>query len=152
VSAAADAWIKRYRLETLARLPLDKIRYKTDLIDRRIRNAMESFVASLGEERIAALSESLMRVAASQFAGLELTLRYKGIGRPRAVAAVKTALGVGEPRSAVEDSRLPAPGIVVESVDGSLTLKATLDLVESDLLDRQRGELAKALCAEALKA
>jgi hypothetical protein len=41
---------------------------------------------------------------------------------------------------------------VVESVDGSLTLKATLDLVESDLLDRQRGELAKALCAEALKA
>jgi hypothetical protein len=51
----------------------------------------------------------------------------------------------------VEDSELPAPGLVVATVDGSIVLKATMDLVESVLLDENRGELARALCPGALE-
>jgi hypothetical protein len=40
---------------------------------------------------------------------------------------------------------------VAASVDGSVVLKATMDLVESDLLDEKRGELAHALCPGALE-
>jgi hypothetical protein len=50
----------------------------------------------------------------------------------------------------VEDGKLPAPGLVVAAGDGSLSIRATLDLVGERLLDEKRGELAAALCAEAL--
>ncbi|MEI6873819.1 MAG: hypothetical protein WCL50_01680 [Spirochaetota bacterium] len=152
VAKAADTWIGRYRAETLARLPLEKIRFKTDLIDRRIRRSLSAYIAGLGEERIASLVESLMRDSLSQFKGSEVDIRFKGLSQGRAVVAAKNALGVSGARKAAEDQKLPSVGLVVESIDGKLTLRATMDLVESDLLDRQRGELAQALCAEALKA
>ena len=55
-----------------------------------------------------------------------------------------------EVRAQVEDPSLPAPGLVARVSDGSVALRATMDLVEERLLDRRRGELAKACCAEAL--
>ena len=152
VGKSAETWMTRYRAETLARLPLEKIRYKTDLVDRRVRRALEDFMKGLGEERIASLAETLMRESESQFKGKEVDLRFRGLGQARSVAAAKAALGISGTRKVVEDPKLPAAGLVVESIDGKLTLRATMDLVESDLLDRQRGELAAALCAEALKA
>jgi vacuolar-type H+-ATPase subunit E/Vma4 len=152
IAGLADSWIARHRAEALARIPLERIRFKTQLVDLRIRAALRVFMDGLGSDRVAVLAEGLMRSSAGQFKGREVRVRYRGLDRARAVAAARSALGVAEAREAVEDPRLPAPGLVVESIDGKLTLRATMDLVESELLDSRRGELAQALCAEALKA
>lgn len=151
VAKAADSWIARNRAEMLARVPLEKIRYRTALVDGRVRKALTDWLGGLGEDRIAGLLEEHMKPSAPVFNRREVSLRYKGLSKARAVAVAKTALGVPEPREAVEDPKLPATGLVVLSADGKLTLRATMDLVEADLLDRKRGELSRALCAEALK-
>ena len=151
VAKAADSWIARNRAEMLARVPLEKIRYRTGLVDGRVRKALSDWFGSMGEDRVAALLEEHMKASAPVFNGRAVSIRYRGLSKARAVALAKTALGVPEPGEATEDSKLPATGLVVHSVDGKLTLRATMDLVESDLLDRQRGELSRALCAEALK-
>ncbi|MEI6386916.1 MAG: hypothetical protein WCQ50_09780 [Spirochaetota bacterium] len=152
VARLSEIWIARQRGETLARVPLEKIRYKTELVDGRVRSAMKDFMATIGEDQLLSLTDSLLRGAASVFAGREVTLRYKGLPASRARASVKSVLGVPEPKEAIEDPTLPAAGVVVKSVDGKLTLAATMDLIEAELLDIKRGDLAKALCAEALKA
>lgn len=151
VAKAADLWIERNRAEMLARVPLEKIRYRTGLVDGRVRAALSQWVSGLGEDRIVGLLETHMKPSAGVFNGRAVSLRYKGLSKARAVAAIKSALGVPEPKDAIEDPKLPANGLVVLSEDGKLTLRATMDLVESDLLDRKRGELSRALCAEALK-
>lgn len=151
VAKAADTWIARNRAETLARVPLEKIRYRTNLVDGRVRKALAEWIEGLGEDRIAELLEDHMRPSGAVFAGRAVNIRYRGLSKAKAVAAVKTALGVPEPAEVVEDPKLPETGLVVLSADGKLTLRATMDLVESDLLDRKRGELSRALCAEALK-
>jgi len=149
---SAEAWIERHRAETLARIPLEKIRYRTELVDGRVRKALGAYMAGLGTDRVASLCEGLMKGAASQFKGKDVRIRHRGLDKARSVTVAKAALGIAEAREVVEDPKLPAVGLVVESLDGRLTLRATMDLVESDLLDRTRGVLARALCAEALKA
>ena len=151
VGQAADAWIARNRAEMLARIPLEKIRYRTALVDGRVRKALADLFEGMSEDRIAGLIEEHMKACSAIFNGRAVNIRYKGLSKARAVAAVQKALGVPEPSEALEDSKLPAAGLVVHSADGKMTLRATMDLVESDLLDRQRGELSRALCAEALK-
>jgi hypothetical protein len=50
-----------------------------------------------------------------------------------------------------EEEGLAAPGLVGRASDGSALLRATMDLVEERLLDRERGALARALCPEAME-
>ena len=40
--------------------------------------------------------------------------------------------------------------MTVETADGNLLVRATMDLVEEELADRRRGELAEALFGRAL--
>jgi len=151
VARAAETWIERNRAETLARVPLEKIRYRTALVDGRVRKALADWFATLGEDKVAGLLEDRIKASGPVFGGGSVKIRYRGLSKARAMAITKAALAVPDPAEAIEDPKLPATGLVVFSVDGKLTLRATVDLVESDLLDRQRGELSRALCAEALK-
>ena len=151
VAKAADVWIARNRAEMLARIPLEKIRYRTALVDGRVRKALSDLFEKMGEDRIVELLETHMKPSAAIFNGRAVNIRYKGLTKAHAVIAVQKALGVPEPAEALEDPKLEATGLVVHSADGKMTLRATMDLLESDLLDRQRGELSRALCAEALK-
>ncbi|MDA8410186.1 MAG: hypothetical protein M0001_07325, partial [Treponema sp.] len=148
---ASEVWIARNHAEMLARIPLEKIRYRTALVDGRVRKALGEWFGGMGEDRIATLLEEHMKASAAIFNGRAVNIRYKGLSKARAMSTVQKALGVPEPSEAIEDPKLAATGLVVHSADGKMTLRATMDLIESDLFDRQRGELARALCAEALK-
>jgi hypothetical protein len=79
-------------------------------------------------------------------------LARKGLSEEASRDAAARALRGSESVVQVEDESLPAPGFVARAADGSVELRATMDLVEEMLLDRHRGELARALCAEALGA
>jgi hypothetical protein len=140
----------RYRMETMARFPLERTRMRTAFVDGRLREAAAAYVAGFSEERVASLSEALLAKGASFLAGKELELGRKGLSERAAREAASRVLSAAASVSLTEDSSLPAPGLLVRTLDGSVLVRATMDLVEERLLDEKRGELARALCAEAL--
>jgi len=139
---------ERYRMETLSRLPLEATRMRTEFVERKLREALGEFMSSLGEEAVAGLTEAMLARSASFFAGKAMLLSRKGLSDTAARAIADRRLG-----EAVEislDPSLPAPGLVAALPDGSMVLRATMDLVEERLLDESRGELVRSLCAAAL--
>lgn len=140
----------RYREESLKRLPLEKARIKTAFVDATLRQALEAFMAALPEARIEAMAAARLKAAASFLDGKELRVRHRGLDPAAARRAVKTALPGARIVEIKDDAGLPAPGLVAETADGSAAMRATADLAAGELLDRRRGELAHALCGEAL--
>ncbi|MDA8410878.1 MAG: hypothetical protein M0001_10845, partial [Treponema sp.] len=57
VTRASEVWIARNHAEMLARIPLEKIRYRTALVDGRVRKALGEWFGGMGEDRIATLLE-----------------------------------------------------------------------------------------------
>jgi hypothetical protein len=125
---------------------------KAVFVDNALREALGAFIGSLPEDRIAGLSESMLAGGASFLAGREIALARKGISEAAAREVAGRVLSEAMSVTFAEDLSIPAPGLVATARDGSVVLRATMDLVEERLLDGSRGELAKALCAEALEA
>jgi V/A-type H+/Na+-transporting ATPase subunit E len=140
----------RYRMETMARFPLERTRMRTTFVDSKLREAVGAFVSALPESRVAALSEAMLAEGASFFEGKEVELRRRGLPERLAREISGRTLAKAASVSLVEDGSLAAPGLVACALDGSVRLRATMDLVEARLLDERRGELALSLCAEAL--
>jgi len=155
-NAAADieqrsaAKAARYREESLKRLPLEKARLKTAYVDATLREAVGAFLAALPEARVEAMSAARLRTAAAFLDGRELRIRRRGLSVAAAERAVKAALPSARIVESVEDAGLPAAGLLVEAADGSAAMRATVEQAANELLDGRRGELAQALCAEAL--
>jgi vacuolar-type H+-ATPase subunit E/Vma4 len=141
---------ERYHNENVARLPLEKGRMKATYVDRLLRAATERYLASLSEGDRAAFIEAILSRAAGLLAGGAVSVRFKGMSP----AAARTSVGRALPRCTVTacdgDESLPATGVILTSADGKLSVRATMDLVGEKLLDDHRGELAAALCGEAL--
>jgi vacuolar-type H+-ATPase subunit H len=152
IMRTSEARSARFRMETMARFPLERTRMRTVFVDKALRDALEAFIGSLSEDRVAGLSESMLEGGASFLAGREITLARKGISEAAARAVAGRVFSGATSVTFAEDPSIPAPGLVAEARDGSVILRATMDLVEERLLDGSRGELAKALCAEALEA
>jgi vacuolar-type H+-ATPase subunit E/Vma4 len=145
-----EAKSARYRMETMAHFPLEKTRMLAVFVDEHLREATGAYIASLPEERVAGLASAMLRRGASYLEGKAILLARKGLPEGRARAAADGILARAASVELGEDESLPAPGFVASALDGSVELKATMDLVEEALLDRRRGELARALCAGAL--
>jgi vacuolar-type H+-ATPase subunit E/Vma4 len=145
IARAAEERIKRDREELLARIPLEKARMMTELADRRLRASLDAYMRGFDEIRIAALAEGFLRSAASQLAGKKVVLRYRGISADLAEKTFAKGVQAAGDVSLVEDTALPVAGMIAETTDGNLVVRATMDLVEDELADRHRGELAEAL-------
>lgn len=141
----------RFRLETMARFPLEATRMRTEFVERKLREALGDFMSGLGEESVASLAEALVARSAAFFAGRDVELSRRGLSEAAARGAAARSLGAAAQVSMREDPSLPAPGYVAASGDGGLVLRATMDIVEERLLDESRGELVAALCAAALE-
>jgi vacuolar-type H+-ATPase subunit E/Vma4 len=150
IMRASEARSLRYRMETMARFPLERTRMRAVFVDKALREALEAFIEALPEARIAGLSESMLAAGASFLAGRDVALARKGISESTARAVAGRVLSAAASVIFSEDPSIPAPGLVARVLDGSVVLRATMDLIEERLLDRSRGELAKALSAEAL--
>ncbi|MDA8425387.1 MAG: V-type ATP synthase subunit E [Treponema sp.] len=149
IVAAGTSRAQREREELLARVPLEKGRYRTQSVDRALRGALERFMGGLGQERVVALSARLLRNAAPLLAGKDVTLRYRGLAPESAAGAFAESVPRAGRCSLLEDDGLCAAGMVVEASGGDLVVRATMDLVEEELADRHRGELAEALYGRA---
>lgn len=145
-----EAKAARYRMETMARFPLERTRMRAVFVEAALRDAARGYMAALPPERVAALAEAMLRRGASFLEGKEIELRRSGLSEQAARSIAERALPRAASLRPVEEPALPAPGLVAAAVDGSVELRATMDLVEASLLDAHRGELAQALCGEAL--
>jgi V/A-type H+-transporting ATPase subunit E len=151
-SIAADyaARAERYRAENLARLPLEKGRMKASYVDRLLRNAAREYFGALPEERITVLLADHLAPAAALVGKAELAVRYAGISEKAARAVFARALPEARPAAFTPDADAGSAGVEASTKDRVLSVRATLELVGELLLDEKRGELAQALCAEAL--
>jgi V/A-type H+-transporting ATPase subunit E len=141
---------KRYRDESLARLPLEKARIKAAHVDALLERAMGAYLASIGGAERDKLLLDLLSRGASLVGASPVSVRYCGLGRAEAEALVSRAFPKSHIASISEDASLGSAGLVAATEDGSLCARATLDLIGERLLDEDRGELAKTLCGEAL--
>jgi V/A-type H+/Na+-transporting ATPase subunit E len=148
---ANEAKSARFRMETMARFPLERTRMRTVFVDACLREAAGAYIESLSEERVAILSEAMIAKASAFLDGKAVELSRKGLSEARAREIAARTLSGASSLKQIEDSKLPAAGLVAAAADGSVVVKATMDLVEDKLLDRRRGELAHALCDDALK-
>jgi vacuolar-type H+-ATPase subunit E/Vma4 len=148
---ASEARSARFRMETLARVPLERTRMRARFVEAALARALSAHISSLGAERVAALSEAMLAGGASFFSGKDVSLSRKGLPEAVARGIAGRALARASSVEIAEDAGLPAPGLVARALDGSVLLRATMDLVEERLLDERRAELARALCAEALE-
>ena len=99
IASAIDARIDREREELLARIPLEKARFRTELVDRRLRASLRDFMRGFDEKRIAVLSARFLRNAASQLEGKAVSLRYRGISADLAAKTLRESVpAVGDIR------------------------------------------------------
>jgi vacuolar-type H+-ATPase subunit E/Vma4 len=148
---ASEARSARFRMETFARVPLERTRMRARFVEEALARALSAHVSSLSEERIAVLSEAMLSGGAAFLSGKDVSLFRKGLPEAVARAVAGRALAKAASVEIAEDDSMPAPGLVARARDGSVLLRATMDLVEERLLDEKRAELARALCAEALE-
>jgi len=141
---------RRYRDESMARLPLEKARIKAAHIDGLLVEAVDSYLSALKPEERDRILAALLSRAAPLVGDAGLRVRYCGIGRSEAEGLVKKGLPHCAVSSLEEDKGIGSAGIAAVTDDQNLTVRATLDLVAERLLDEKRGELAKTLCGEAL--
>ncbi|HUW40540.1 MAG TPA: hypothetical protein VMV90_05980 [Rectinemataceae bacterium] len=145
IVAAGFSRAQREREELLARIPLEKGRYRTRFVDRALRAALGRFMSGLGQDRVAALSARFLRNAAPLLAGKDVTLRYRGLAPELAAGSFAESVPGAGACSLREDAGMAAAGMIAETAEGDLLVRATMDLVEEELADRHRGELAAAL-------
>lgn len=150
IHRTSEASAARFRMETLARLPLERNRMLTVLVEARLREAMEEYLGSLNDEKVASLARAAISRGAPYLEGKALEIRRKGLSEEAARKAASSLPGGASVDRIVEDETLPERGLRVSALDGSVELGATLDLVGQRLLDLRRGELARALCEGAL--
>lgn len=152
LEAEYESRARRYREESLARLPLEKARIKAAHIDSLLRAAIKEGLDSLGKEERDRLFVSLLKRASPYLAAPDrarrVELRYFGLPEAEAREIASKALPGVELASLSEDPSIGSTGLLAST--GDLSARATLELVGERLLDEKRGELAAALCGKAL--
>ncbi|HTX72548.1 MAG TPA: hypothetical protein VMC79_06945 [Rectinemataceae bacterium] len=139
---------ERERSEIRARLPLEKMRLRTRILDQKLKEGMREYFGGLDEARRTALVAVLVRRAAPLLRGRAVRLRSRGLGREGAAEVLRSAVPDLASVTDLDSPELPAPGMVAETLDGLLVLRATLDLVEETLLAERRLELISALVGD----
>lgn len=153
LEAEYAARLARARGESLARAPLEKARLKAAHVHARVAGLVAGRLAALAPERKAALVRALALEAAASCAGRfspGAVLRFKDLPPATAAAIAAEALPGVRVSGPEEDPGLPAAGVFLAAADGSLSARATVDLLGERLLDERRGELALSLCAKAM--
>jgi vacuolar-type H+-ATPase subunit E/Vma4 len=149
--------LERASLEIMARLPLDKRRAKSELIEGLLKNAVDSWFNALSHDRILGIIEKelALRLAAcpdSDTAAPRVTLH--NMGRDEAEALLRKTL-VKDGRklpSSLQITEMPSiskyPAMIIDTQAVRITV--SIDMVLDTLLHERREELVGALIGEAV--
>ncbi len=146
----AAARVARHESESAARLPLEKSRIRTAYLDEAVRAAVDRFFASLPESRVVELASSMTDRAEEFLKGRELVARACGFSEAAREAFARSIPWAASARVA-DDPTVGSTGAVVEDSDATVVVRATMDVLASELLREKRAELADALCGKAAR-
>lgn len=130
--------------EIMSKLPLEKTRLKARFFDDALRASIRQFLDSLDEAELGSWCLAELKKRSSLLAGKQLSIRHKGIDSI-ALREIEALVRPSRPSTAVSDANASSRGIVIDSLDGAMTMTLTESELERRLLDEYRGELASAL-------
>jgi hypothetical protein len=158
------------REETLAKLPLDKRRLRSETAEAFLKEAMDAFLTRLGRDTLLAILEEefsgrleacggvLTEAAASPSQkGLKPALLYSHLSASEAEGIIKRALsrckiensGSLEKAELTQAGAQAAPGFPALVLDTqAVRIKASVEAAAGELLKDKRAELAAALLGE----
>jgi hypothetical protein len=154
---------EKVREETLARLPLDKRRLRSETAEASLKEAMEAFLAGLKRTALLSLLEREFsrRLGAAFDADLnsagDSVLFYSALSGPEAEGIFKTALSrqdakkaAGFGKAALKQDESPVasrfPALVLNIP--AARIRASVEAAAAELLEAGRAELVSALLGE----
>lgn len=133
--------------ESLSTLPLEKTRLRARFVDEALRSSVRRFLDSLDGTARGAWCLSELKRSSTAWAGRKLAMRWRGIDAS-SLRRIGELLGPGLSGDPVQDPAMSRPGLLLRSLDDTMTMTLTDGLLEARLLDEYRGELARALFPE----
>lgn len=143
--------LEAYRRDSRSAIPLEKQRRLVSFIDGSVNSALEDWLSRIGEKRRLALFAGLLEGYRSVTLDQGIQVYFAGYQEADVRATVGRVFGNERIASvtAVPASRAAelgfTDGIYIETEDGSVSCRATLEEIRSGLLSTRREELAKAL-------
>lgn len=145
--AAVEAYLK----DSASAVPLEKQRRLVSYVDESVNAALGAWLELLGPARRLALYSGILSRYRPAVGSSPLVVRAAGFSESDARAAVTAALGTtsitlfesvsGKTVASAEFD----DGILIESVDGSFSCRATSAEIREELLSNRREEIACAL-------
>lgn len=150
-----DARIALYRKNKEAALPLEKQRYLVQNIHDAVIDAMNEYFDSLKESKRLEIIKILVERSKNLLEGKSVKAVIIGFKKTTADKMLKSVLGKSLKSSSVGDERLISEeavagfnrreGVVLQSDDGSMICRFTLDEKIKEILDENSRELAETL-------
>jgi V/A-type H+-transporting ATPase subunit E len=142
--------LEDYRHDMESAIPLEKQRRLVAFVDSEVRAALESWFEGFKPDRKVVLFQSMLEKFREPLAGKKIRATFSGIAQADAERIVKAAFGKENVIAVVERTAgcllaFSGDGVYVESEDGIVTCRATVDEVRQVLLATKRQELAEAL-------
>lgn len=129
-----------------AAIPLEKQRKLVSFIDESVKAALDGWFAGIGKEKRLELYASLLRKVRPLFETSAVNVWFRGYGEAAIRELAESVFGAKGVASVAEAATQAfGDGIVVESSDGLIRCRATMDEIRETLLNEKRQELAEAL-------
>jgi vacuolar-type H+-ATPase subunit E/Vma4 len=161
LKARWDERLKTSAAEIMARLPLDKRRAKSEIIERLLKSAVDAWFESLsGDEVLGLLEKELSRLlnaggeflsGAAETAAGEAAINavFHNLSRTEGEAVLKKKLSGKTIAISEAPSALVYPEIILTTKKVRIT--ASINIVLDEILHNKREELVKALIGEAAR-
>ncbi len=142
--------ISKNKTETMARLPLDKRRIRSEYVENVLQTAITSYLNSLTRETLLSLLERELSLRASLLPSENLTVMYRHLSEDEAEKIIKKVMPEAVWTKAKVDPAYTLSGtfpeIIIDSPDIRIT--ASVDAASAELLSDKRSELISALLGE----
>ncbi|MBQ3686543.1 MAG: hypothetical protein II932_01785 [Treponema sp.] len=147
--------LELYRKNIDASIPLEKGRYLVSFIYDSVMDAVNAYLASIGEDRRLAIVTSLVERSKPFLQGKELEATVVGFNLAAAKAMLKKQLGTAVAACSSGEAHLLADeglaglqfreGILLKAKDASVNCRLTLDEKMKEILDEKSFELSSTL-------
>ncbi|AEH40468.1 hypothetical protein TPCCA_0530 [Treponema paraluiscuniculi Cuniculi A] len=150
--------IAAYERNAQAVIPLERIRQTIRAVDTRVQRALASYFEKIGEEKRLRVLARLLERYAPLIGEQKITVRFFGYCESRVRDLLNQALPRAVLRSLTPFDKAEAwraqcsDGLTIETEDGTLQCRGTIEEICAQLLSEKRQELACALCGNGVVA
>jgi len=151
IEAERDARIRAVRQELESSLPLDSMRARLAYMQEAIERALKEYFAALKPAELARIVGGMLKRMPPVFQGAKATASVSGMPALEVQRLVEENVPGIQVQEVKEMARTPGAaeavdsGIVLETTDGRVRFRGTLQELKAQLLENYREELAAAL-------